>query len=107
MTTTLSTPTTVVPVDRSRFQALLAELRSDAIRERELALAETTTAMPDAVAVSRAGRLARTIEEIEAALGRVADGSYGSCVHCGTAIPAERLEFRPYAAGCVACAQER
>jgi RNA polymerase-binding transcription factor DksA len=107
MTTTLSTPTTVVPVDRSRFQALLAELRTDAVRERELALAETATAMPDAVAVSRAARLARTIEDIEAALIRAADGSYGNCVHCGAAIPAERLEFRPYAAGCVACEQAR
>ena len=34
---------------------------------------------------------------------RVAGGTYGVCVHCGIDIPAERLEFRPFAAGCVAC----
>jgi RNA polymerase-binding transcription factor DksA len=25
------------------------------------------------------------------------------CVHCGVGIPAERLELRPFVAGCVAC----
>ena len=59
--------------------------------------------MPDAVAVSRAGRLLRTVEEIDAALQRITDGTYGACVRCGARIPAERLEFRPFAAGCVAC----
>jgi DnaK suppressor protein len=55
------------------------------------------------VAVSRAGRLLLTIDEIDTALDRIADGTYGVCVHCGVDIPVERLEFRPFAAGCVAC----
>jgi DnaK suppressor protein len=59
--------------------------------------------MPDPVAQSRAARMALTIDEIDAALHRIADGTYGVCVHCGIDIPAERLEFRPFAAGCVAC----
>jgi DnaK suppressor protein len=44
-----------------------------------------------------------TIDEIDAALDRISDGSYGRCAHCGVAIPIERLEVRPFAAGCVAC----
>src|SRR3954447_7476440 len=97
----------IAPMDRQAFQTLLVELRDDSVREREIALAESATAVPDPVAVSRAARLQRTIEEIHAALRRIADGSYGSCVHCGRAIPPERLEFRPFAAGCVACEQQR
>ena len=106
MTSTVTAPTTsvpVVPIDRSAFRVLLAELRADCVREREQALAESATSMPDAVALSRAGRLLRTVEEIDAALQRITDGTYGRCVRCGTDIPAERLEFRPFAAGCVAC----
>jgi DnaK suppressor protein len=37
------------------------------------------------------------------ALDRIAEGTYGVCVHCGVDIPTERLEFRPFATGCVAC----
>jgi DnaK suppressor protein len=68
-------------------------------------MAESATAMPDPVAVIRAARLDRTIGEIDAALQRIADGSYGTCVHCGAAIPPERLELRPFVSGCVTCAQ--
>jgi DnaK suppressor protein len=44
-----------------------------------------------------------SIDEIDAALDRIADGTYGRCAVCGTDIPIERLEIRPSAAGCVAC----
>ncbi len=109
MTTTVTPQTTnapAVPTDLEVFRVQLADLRADCVRQRELALAESATAMPDPVAVSRAAHLLNTIEQIDAALARIADGSYGSCVHCGVAIPAERLEFRPFAAGCVACEQQ-
>jgi DnaK suppressor protein len=90
-------------VDREAFRALLVDLRTDCLDRRRLALAESATGSPDAVAVSRAAALLRTCEEIDAALDRIADGSYGACVHCGRAIPDERLELRPFAAACVAC----
>ena len=86
---------------RLRLQAQ----RAECVKERELALADTVTSLPDDVAVTRAASLLRTIEDIDAALGRIAAGTYGRCVHCGTAIPEERLEFRPFATGCVTCAQ--
>jgi RNA polymerase-binding transcription factor DksA len=105
-TTTRSAPT--LPVTTSEpYQALLLAQRADCVRQRELALTETATSVQDPVAVSRAAALLRRIDEIDAALDRIAAGTYGSCVRCGTAIPAERLEFRPYAAGCVSCQQAR
>ncbi len=87
------------------FRVLLEAQRDDCLRQRQLALAETVASVPDAVALSRSVSLLRTLEEIDAALGRIAAGTYGMCVHCGDAIPAERLEFRPFAAGCVRCQQ--
>ena len=39
--------------------------------------------------------------QVEAALQRIQDGTYGRCVDCGKEIPAVRLEVRPEAARCV------
>jgi DnaK suppressor protein len=47
------------------------------------------------------------VAEIDAALGRIADGTYGACLACAAAIPVERLEAMPAAAYCVSCQQLR
>ena len=44
--------------------------------------------------------------DLKDALGRIDDGTYGTCAHCGTEIPAERLEVLPYAKLCIKCADE-
>jgi len=45
------------------------------------------------------------LDQVNAALGRMTNGSYGSCELCGVDIPIARLEARPFAARCVRCAQ--
>lgn len=42
--------------------------------------------------------------EIDAALARLADGSYGRCVACGLPIAPARLAARPFAVTCIGCA---
>jgi DnaK suppressor protein len=44
------------------------------------------------------------INKINAALQRMGDGSYGTCLSCGEAIDRRRLNVRPYASRCIACA---
>lgn len=46
------------------------------------------------------------LRQVDAALDRLAAGSYGTCVACGKAIPVERLEARPFADRCVPCANK-
>jgi DnaK suppressor protein len=87
------------------FRILLESQRDDCLQRREIALAETIASNPDPVAMSRSATLLHTLAEIDAALDRIAAGTYGLCVHCGAAIPDERLEFRPFASGCVSCQQ--
>lgn len=41
------------------------------------------------------------IAEIDAALGRIQDGTYGICTACGKPIGKERLEARPWATLCI------
>jgi DnaK suppressor protein len=43
------------------------------------------------------------IEEIDRALAKIDDGTYGVCEQCGAAIPKARLKALPHAALCVAC----
>lgn len=48
----------------------------------------------------------RDLEElalVEQALGRLAAGSYGDCLDCGSAIPLKRLFAQPAAPRCAAC----
>jgi DnaK suppressor protein len=40
---------------------------------------------------------------IDAALGRLDAGTYGTCVTCGRPIGEDRLEAIPYAAQCIEC----
>ena len=43
------------------------------------------------------------LQEIDAALVRIDQGSFGTCEHCHQAIPEERLEALPQARFCIDC----
>jgi RNA polymerase-binding transcription factor DksA len=43
------------------------------------------------------------VEEIDIALAKIKDGTYGVCEQCNNIIPKERLRALPYAALCVQC----
>jgi RNA polymerase-binding protein DksA len=47
------------------------------------------------------------LAEIDAALGRLANGSYGTCEICGQPIGAARLDARPVTTTCIRCASTR
>ena len=48
----------------------------------------------------------REVMETRAALGRIADGSYGTCGSCGRPIDAGRLAAVPIAMTCMSCARQ-
>jgi len=45
----------------------------------------------------------QVLSEIDAALGRIDDRTYGICFNCGSEIPRERLEANPWASLCIDC----
>jgi RNA polymerase-binding transcription factor DksA len=53
------------------------------------------------------GTLRETLAEIEAALEKFDNGSYGRCERCGGEIGAARLEAMPAARLCITCASAR
>lgn len=66
----------------------------DSLLERELADAQ-------------ADRAREALADIDAALARLDDGTYGSCESCGLPIALPRLEAIPQARLCVACSSGR
>jgi RNA polymerase-binding transcription factor DksA len=82
----------------AEHHVLIARLRGltdgDSVLERELA-------------ESGAARAEEAVADVEHALERIENGTYGSCEGCGVPIPFERLEAIPWARLCVACPRRR
>jgi len=55
------------------------------------------------MAVETLNQRARSIHDIQSALARIEDGSYGLCERCEEPIPAKRLDALPWARMCVHC----
>jgi len=53
----------------------------------------------------QAALVEKEIASVQRALGRIEDGTYGTCVRCGEPIAPERLDARPEAALCIHCAR--
>lgn len=54
-----------------------------------------------------AGKLRDALAEVEAAIGRLEDGTYGRCERCGKPISSARLEAKPAARRCIDCASRQ
>ncbi|MEU0413148.1 TraR/DksA C4-type zinc finger protein [Streptomyces griseorubiginosus] len=67
------------------------------------AIEETRSDAEDQVMSTQKDTVRRVLAEVEAAVARVADGSYGICRDCAKPIPFERLEILPYTPFCVPC----
>ena len=120
------TATTMTPAQLTRFEARLRAEQADAeerLAEFDDAMAEVRTARSDATAddehdpegptmtqewSQRTAVLADVraeLTEIEHALARIADGTYGICARCGKRITVARLDARPTATLCIDCAR--
>jgi RNA polymerase-binding transcription factor DksA len=103
---------------RTRCEALLQETREDVVRAREEtygALAGPVTDRGDQAAAdllsdldhAEISRDIREARELEAALARLDDGSFGRCAGCGADIDFERLHAYPVAKRCMPCQRVR
>ena len=92
---------------RERLTAHEALQRLDHERTSRLtqlrAIEETRSDAEEQVMSTQKDAIRRVLAEVEAAVARVADGSYGICLDCAKPIPVERLEILPYTPFCVPC----
>jgi DnaK suppressor protein len=64
----------------------------------------TSIAVERITQVAAHEQLLRQAEDVERALVKLDEGTYGECDSCGAAIPEGRLEIHPWAVLCVPCA---
>jgi RNA polymerase-binding transcription factor DksA len=89
--------------------AALADVQRHLERELDERLAVLQDLAPyalpsvDPVAFQTAAAHRAAVEQITAALNRLAKGTYGRCTRCGEQITSGRLEALPYAAACIRC----
>lgn len=97
---------------KARLEQQLAELKE---RQKRIALelaeplnrdlSEQAVEMEDDESLEgQAALISREIASVNRALLRIEQGDYGECVRCGDRIAPKRLEARPEAALCFACA---
>jgi DnaK suppressor protein len=78
--------------ERARVQAAIANLRDSHDEVEELKAGSNDTLEENSEQV---------LAEVNAALERIDEGSYGTCAACGQEIAPERLEARPWASLCI------
>ena len=101
--------------ERKRVEHALATLRDqhpgsldeeveEIVATNDNHLAETATAtLGREIDYTLGENSGQVLFDIDAALKRIDDGTYGTCVGCGSEIPLGRLEAHPTAALCIDC----
>ncbi|MCW5963718.1 MAG: TraR/DksA C4-type zinc finger protein [Bryobacterales bacterium] len=106
--------------DRKRYREMLLTLREDLAGTLAGNRENTAPVSPDAaigrltrqdamqsqqMALELERRNRQRLAQVEAALQRIDDGSYGICTRCDEEISAARLAVKPEAHQCVRCAR--
>jgi len=101
--------------ERRRVEHALATLRDEHPGSLDDEVEEVSATSDNHVAETASATLGREIDytlgdnaeqviaEIDAALQRIEDGTYGTCTNCGREIPVQRLEANPWASLCIDC----
>jgi RNA polymerase-binding protein DksA len=102
--------------ERKRVEHALATLRDQhpANEEAEEIAATTDNHLAETATATLGREIDYTLGEnsghvlvdIDAALKRIDEGTYGTCVSCGSEIPLGRLEAHPAASLCIDCKRQ-
>lgn len=88
---------------RVRLAALDQEMQVEAVPDDEGAAASRS--LMEDLALDSRERRTQKLNDVEAALRRVHQGTYGICQNCGKEIGERRLQALPWARWCLACAE--
>ncbi|MEH3077839.1 MAG: TraR/DksA C4-type zinc finger protein [Quadrisphaera sp.] len=94
-------------LDLDRAVAGVVEASRDSNADDEHDPEGATIAFERAQAIAVRDRQRARLREVDAALGRVAAGTFGRCENCGCEIAPGRLLARPTSHTCVTCADTR
>ncbi|MFL0798101.1 MAG: TraR/DksA C4-type zinc finger protein [Cellvibrionaceae bacterium] len=90
---------------RTELTDRLDKLKADATSSHSADSSEQAQERENDEVIDALGNETReTIRQINAALLRIQEGEYGTCVNCGNTINPARLEIKPEASLCIQCA---
>ena len=100
--------------DLQRYKAVLeakqAELSAGLRNREDIAIEKTPDALDEVqlagereLAIRNLDRESNLLRHVRGALGRIADGSYGTCLHCEEEIKPKRLDAVPWTKFCIRC----
>ena len=100
--------------DMEKYKAMLEARRAElsaGLRNREdIAIEKTPDALDEVqlagereLAIRNLDRESNLLRNVKGALARIADGSYGVCLHCEEDIKLKRLDAVPWAKFCIRC----
>lgn len=95
---------------KAMLEAKQAELSVGLRNRDDIAIEKTPDALDEVqlagereLAIRNLDRESNLLRNVKSALARVADGSYGVCLHCEEDIKPKRLEAVPWAKYCIRC----
>jgi DnaK suppressor protein len=94
---------TALEKKQAEISASLRNREDIAIEKTPDAIDEVQLAGERELAIRNLDRESTLLRNVRAALARIADGSYGTCMHCEEEISPKRLNAVPWAAFCIRC----
>jgi DnaK suppressor protein len=98
---------------KSVLEAKQAELTGSLRNRDEIVIEKAPDALDEVqlagereLAIRNLDRDSNMLRQIRRALGRIADGSYGVCLHCEEDISPKRVNAVPWAAYCIKCQEQ-
>jgi DnaK suppressor protein len=95
---------------RAILEAKMADLSAGLRNREDIAIEKTPDALDEVqlagereLAIRNLDRESNLLRNVRSALGRVADGSYGVCLHCEEDIKTKRLDAVPWTRYCIRC----
>ena len=95
---------------KAMLEAKQAELSAGLRNRDDIAIEKTPDAIDEVqlagereLAIRNLDRESNLLRNVRSALGRVADGSYGICMHCEEDIKIKRLDAVPWTKYCIKC----
>jgi DnaK suppressor protein len=93
----------VLEARQSELARVLRNREGIAIEKSPDALDEVQHAAERELAIRNLDRESHLLRNVRGALQRMAEDSYGTCLHCEEEISPKRLEAVPWAAYCIRC----
>jgi DnaK suppressor protein len=105
---------TMTQTELNKYKAMLeakqAELSAGLRNREDIAIEKTPDAIDEVqlagereLAIRNLDRESNLLRNVKGALVRVADGSYGVCMHCEEDIKSKRLDAVPWTKYCIKC----